>query len=84
MELIFFMVKLLGTILLLPFLALWFWGSVRICRKAGFSGWWSLSVLFPPLWVVLIWAMAFAEWPKSPAVEILPPQSGPRPFPHTR
>lgn len=79
MELIAAFFSLLGMILFLPFLLLWLWVSVRICTKAGFSGWWSLSVFFPPLWIVLVWVMAFAEWPKAPEVEILPPGSGRHP-----
>ena len=37
-----------------------FW---MICTKAGFPGWYSLAVLLPVLNVVLLFYLAFAEWP---------------------
>ncbi|QDT42739.1 hypothetical protein Pan241w_28280 [Gimesia alba] len=37
-----------------------FW---MICSKAGFPGWISLAVLFPVLNIVLLFFLAFAEWP---------------------
>ena len=46
-----------------PGLILGFWFCARVLRKAGFSVWWSVSLFFPPALVVLIWLMAFADWP---------------------
>jgi len=45
-----------------------FW---MICSKAGFPGWISLAVLFPVLNIVLLFFLAFAEWP---ALRHLPDQ----------
>jgi uncharacterized membrane protein YhaH (DUF805 family) len=66
--------SVVGLIITLPFLALWFWILVRILHKAGFSGWWSLTTFFPPLLVVMLWVLAFADWPlAAPRIEIIPP-----------
>ena len=35
----------------------------RICTKAGFSGWLSLLVLVPIANLLLLYFLAFAEWP---------------------
>ena len=35
----------------------------RICTKAGYSGWLSLLVLVPIVNLVLLYFLAFAEWP---------------------
>ena len=59
----FTIVKLIFLLVLLPLLLLWFWILARICRKAGFSGWWSLTSLFPPLFAIMIWVFALADWP---------------------
>ncbi len=34
-----------------------------ICRKAGFSGWLSLLVLIPLINLLLLYFLAFADWP---------------------
>lgn len=39
-----------------------FW---RICQRVGYSGWWSLLVLFPLLNLGLLYFLAFADWPAS-------------------
>ncbi len=49
-----------------PLLLVWFWLLARICRKAGFSGWWALTSLFPPVFAIMIWVFAFADWPTAP------------------
>lgn len=36
---------------------------VRIIRRAGYSGWWTLAVFVPILNVVMLWVFAFAKWP---------------------
>lgn len=46
-----------------------FW---MICSKAGFPGWISLAVLIPVLNLVLLFFLAFAEWP---ALRQLPKQN---------
>ena len=68
-------VTVLWLILLVPGLLIWLWLLARICRKAGFSGWWSLTTLFPPVFAILIWVLAFADWPLGPPrIEIIPPR----------
>ena len=67
-------VSVLWLILFLPVFLIWLWILARICRKAGFSGWWALSTLFPPLFAIMIWVLAFADWPREPPrIEIIPP-----------
>jgi uncharacterized membrane protein YhaH (DUF805 family) len=63
-----------ALVVLLPAFLLWLWILARICRKAGFSGWWALSTLFPPLFAAMIWLLAFTDWPGRPRVEIMPPR----------
>lgn len=35
----------------------------KICEKAGFPGWLSVAVFFPPLNLLLLYYLAFATWP---------------------
>jgi hypothetical protein len=35
----------------------------RICRRAGFSGAWGLTMIVPILGLVMTWAFAFMDWP---------------------
>jgi hypothetical protein len=66
---------ILCLVLLLPLFLIWLWILGRICRKAGFSGWWALSTLFPPLFAIMIWVLAFVDWPREPPrIEIIPPR----------
>lgn len=37
--------------------------SVKILHRMGYSGWWTLSYLFPPLLIVMVWILAFKKWP---------------------
>ncbi len=46
---------ILATVIVLPF-----W---RIFPKAGFSRWWSLAMVVPILNFVLLFSLAFREWP---------------------
>lgn len=39
------------------------WMSAKILKKAGLSGWWSLTQIIPILGIVMLWAFAYAEWP---------------------
>jgi uncharacterized membrane protein YhaH (DUF805 family) len=43
--------------------ALTLWMSVRILRKAGYSGWWSLLAVVPLLNIAMIWVFAMSDWP---------------------
>lgn len=42
---------------------------VSIIRKAGYSGWWILSILFPPLALVMFFIFAFSKWPVQKKAE---------------
>lgn len=35
----------------------------RICQRAGYSGWLGLLILLPVLNLLLLYFLAFAEWP---------------------
>jgi uncharacterized membrane protein YhaH (DUF805 family) len=48
------------VVFMVPFLL---WTTVRIARKAGYSGWWSLLMLIPIVNVVVLWVFAFSSWP---------------------
>jgi hypothetical protein len=52
------LVGLVGGGLALTVLPLW-----RICKKAGFSGYLSLWALVPIANVVLLFFLAFSDWP---------------------
>ena len=39
------------------------WMGVRILRRAGYSGWWSLLMLTPLVNIAMIWVFAFSDWP---------------------
>ena len=43
--------------------ALSLWMTVRILRKAEYSGWWSLLTLVPLLNIAMLWVFAFSDWP---------------------
>ena len=49
---------IIGIFLIVSVLPFW-----MICSKAGFPGWFSLAVLVPVLNIVLLFFLAFAEWP---------------------
>jgi uncharacterized membrane protein YhaH (DUF805 family) len=36
---------------------------VRILKKAGYSGWWSVLMVVPLVNIVMVWVFAFADWP---------------------
>ena len=58
-------------IFIIPVFLLGCWFCARVLSKAGFSIWWSVFVFFPPALVVLIWLMAFADWPaRGPSVVV--------------
>lgn len=44
------------------------WFGWRIANKAGYSGFWGLTALFPPLGLVALWVLAASRgWPKARA-----------------
>lgn len=52
---IFFLIG--AAVLIIP---IWF-----ICKKAGFSPWLSFISLIPLGWLILLYVLAFAEWPSQ-------------------
>jgi energy-coupling factor transporter transmembrane protein EcfT len=40
-----------------------FVGWVKILRKAGYSGWWSLLIIVPLVNIVMFLVFAFGDWP---------------------
>ena len=53
------------VILLVPLaiVVLVVWMVSRVLRKAGYSGWWSVTALVPLVNLVMLWMFAFADWP---------------------
>ena len=54
--LVILMVTLITAVTMV--LPMWF-----ICTKAGFPGWYSLAMLIPCVGFLLLFFLAFAEWP---------------------
>ena len=54
---------LLFLIVAIPYFLVALWATAKLARKAGFSGWWGLVALVPPLWLVMLWLFAFIDWP---------------------
>lgn len=46
---------LMAALIVIPF-----W---QICRKAGYSGFWSLLMLVPLANIIFVYVLAFANWP---------------------
>jgi hypothetical protein len=36
---------------------------VKIIKKAGYSGWWTLLWFVPLANIIMLWVFAFADWP---------------------
>jgi hypothetical protein len=49
---------------LLVFIPAWIFS--RTVTKAGFSGWWVLTTVFPPFGLLMLWLFAFSNWPNYP------------------
>ena len=54
------LLPLFVVVFVTPFLL---WATIRISRRAGYSGWWSLLMLVPIVNVVVLWVFAFSSWP---------------------
>ena len=52
-----------GEVLVLAVVALVIWPFWKIFSKAGFSGAWSLTQFVPILNIVVLFYVAFSEWP---------------------
>ena len=37
--------------------------SRSIVKKAGYSGWWALTVIIPLINIIMIWVFSFVKWP---------------------
>ena len=57
--------QFLFLLLLLAFIVFLIWIHVRILHKAGYSGWWFLLLLVPPVNIIMIWVFAYANWPNK-------------------
>lgn len=44
-------------------IAFFIWAEVRILNKAGYSGWWALSMLVPLFGIIMFFVFAFSDWP---------------------
>ncbi|MEI7447044.1 MAG: hypothetical protein WCK28_19300 [Burkholderiales bacterium] len=51
------------TVLVLVPLVVPMWMIGRVLRRAGFSPWWVLLVLVPPVSIVALWVFAYVRWP---------------------
>lgn len=51
----FLVAVFVGIIFLIPY--------VKIITKAGYSGWWILTIFVPLLNLIMLWVFAFASWP---------------------
>jgi len=39
------------------------WPATRICRRVGFPWWLGVLIVVPIANVILLWAVAFSDWP---------------------
>ena len=62
------MIALIALTIVVPF-----W---KIFSKAGFRGWLSLSLIVPVLNLIVLYYLAFAEWPALPSVPRSEPGRG--------
>lgn len=37
--------------------------TLKILKRMGYSGWWSLTIAIPPVLIILLWIMSFQRWP---------------------
>lgn len=47
----------------IPLVPVLFWMPARILRKAGYSGWWVITLLIPIVGFFMVWVFAFVRWP---------------------
>ena len=40
--------------------------SLLVIRKFGFSGWWAILTCIPFINIILLWILAYIEWPSYP------------------
>ena len=56
-------VSIWQLIIICAIVALVFWPWYRIFSKAGFSGWLALLMFLPLVNLIMLFYLAFAEWP---------------------
>jgi uncharacterized membrane protein YhaH (DUF805 family) len=37
--------------------------AVKVLRRVGFSGWWSILIFVPLVNIIALWIFAFGRWP---------------------
>jgi hypothetical protein len=60
---------LVVLLVLLLGMSLSLWVAVRVARKAGFSGWWSLTLIIPLVNLLVIYWFAYVSWPRIDSEE---------------
>lgn len=69
----------MGTVMALVLAALFIYPTWRVCERAGFPGWLGVLIAIPVANLVLLYYLAFAEWPAlrdGPRGRIEPPPEG--------
>jgi len=57
------MLQLIAQLAFLAVMAFAVWLAWRILKRAGYSGWWAITILIPIVNLVMIWIFAFFNWP---------------------
>jgi hypothetical protein len=55
--------QLIPWAVVIGFTVIYFIDSVRILKRTGYSGWWSLLILNPVVFVIFLWIFSKARWP---------------------
>ena len=50
-------------LILVVFLLLYLFPTIKIIQKAGYSGWWCLLLFIAPVNLIMLWIFAYARWP---------------------
>ena len=64
-----FGISLIHLLVFAIVIAIWIIPLWRISARAGYPGALALLALFPPLAIILLWALAFAKWPALEGAE---------------
>ena len=56
-------ISLWHWIIVIVFVFVYLFPAIKIVRKAGYSGWWCILLLFPIVNLIMLWIFAFARWP---------------------
>ena len=52
-----------------PWVLFTLWICLRIFRKAGLSGWWTVLMVIPIVNVAMLWVFSFMRWPGLEAAQ---------------